>query len=512
MRPDDASAQPREALIVTAEFLGGVLSAWAGAQVAVGAFFLMVQRVGRRQGEYPLFGGLCFLLAVTTGSIAYLYAAGDFENLVAIRIANGAAILAAPVNLHFVYRYIQVPRRKLMFVSFYALAACFEIANFTIWWGDAAMFPINVGILQGVGTANVASAPLAYSFALLALGQLLLGAWLLLSRWRRGHPEALSALLGTSVLIVAVVNDAAIITGVVVESTYLVPHAFLAYAFGVATTLIYGYRAATGELADTAVQLEQSSKDLRRSYAELKVVQDELVKRQQLAAVGELAAVIAHEVRNPLAIIVNAVAALRRPRISESDRQTLLGIVEEETARLNRLVTDLLRYARPITLKKTAISLSDLARRVPAMDKYDCTLEFKLAPDPELETIWVDPTLFRVVFDNLVDNACQSMPGGGKVQIHVTRKAGAGGDFVQIEIRDSGRGMEPETLRRAGDPFFTTRPSGTGLGLPIVERIIEAHEGEIRIESELALGTKVTVLIPLGAPTGVSGSLSFGVQ
>jgi signal transduction histidine kinase len=120
--------------------------------------------------------------------------------------------------------------------------------------------------------------------------------------------------------------------------------------------------------------------------------------------------------------------------------------------------------------------------------------------DPELQTVWVDPSLFRLVFDNLVENACQAMKSGGTVQILVHRGQLRGEPAVRIEIADSGQGMEQGVRERALDPFFTTRPSGTGLGLPIVHRIIEAHGGEIHLDSEEGQGTTVTLLLPLGPP------------
>jgi len=495
---------------VNSDFLAGVLVAWTIAQVALGIFFVLAERVGRRPSEYLLFGVLCFLLAIITGSIAQLYSVGSFEELGPIRLANAAAILAGPVNLHFVYWYAGARRPRGLLWAMYIPALLLEVANLTLWWGASAWVPIEVGVLQGVGRATLASAPCAYFASLLWVGQLLLAGWLLLARVREGDREALSAFVGVAVLLAAVTNDVGLVSGVLRNSLYLVPHAFLAYGFGVATTLLFRYQATSGALEQSVVQLENSSRELRRSHEDLKIVQAELIKKQQLAAVGELAAVIAHEVRNPLAIIVNAVAALRRQRVTEEDRLTLLGIVEEETARLNRLVTDLLRYSRPMTLKRAPISLADMARRVPAMDKYDCSIEFKIAADPELETIWVDPTLFRVVFDNLVDNACQAMPNGGNVLVNVTRHDKPEKAYARIEISDAGRGMEADTLHRARDPFFTTRPSGTGLGLPIVQRIIEAHGGEIKLESEPSRGTTVTLLIPLGEPIGPDGSLRLG--
>src|SRR6185295_10845749 len=119
------------------------------------------------------------------------------------------------------------------------------------------------------------------------------------------------------------------------------------------------------------------ARDLSRAYEELRTAQDELVRKEQLAAVGELSAVVAHEMRNPLAIITNAVATLRRPGILAEDRDTLLLILEEETSRLNRLVGDLLRYARPVNLERQHVSLRDLAERGLALaeGKLDLTAE-----------------------------------------------------------------------------------------------------------------------------------------
>jgi signal transduction histidine kinase len=279
------------------------------------------------------------------------------------------------------------------------------------------------------------------------------------------------------------------------------PHAFLLYAFGVAGTLLLRYRVGKDELEKAARSLQEKTEELRHSYAELRLVQNELVTKKQLAAVGELAAAIAHEVRNPLAVIVNAVAGLRRSAVREEDRTMLLGIVDEEAARLNRLVTDLLRFARPVSVKRSPVSLLELANRSRSSAMLDGhQIVVRMDEDPDLHTVWVDPSLFRLVFDNLVENACQAMKSGGTVQILVHRGQLRGDPAVRIEIADSGQGMEQGVRERALDPFFTTRPSGTGLGLPIVHRIIEAHGGEIRLDSEEGQGTTVTLLLPLGPP------------
>jgi len=119
--------------------------------------------------------------------------------------------------------------------------------------------------------------------------------------------------------------------------------------------------------------------------------------------------------------------------------------------------------------------------------------------------------LFRLVFDNLVENACQAMPTGGVVKINVRRGELNHEECARVSISDNGHGMDAEVLQRATHPFFTTRPSGTGLGLPIVQRIVEAHGAKIKIESEPSVGTTVELTIPLRLPEHVeiyeSGSM-----
>src|SRR5690606_6500389 len=140
--------------------------------------------------------------------------------------------------------------------------------------------------------------------------------------------------------------------------------------------------------------LEARTAELEVSYAEIDMMYNELSQKQQLAAVGELAAAIAHEVRNPLAIIMNAVSGMRRKTISERDRETLLSIVNEETERLNHLVTELLRFARPVAASRGPASLLDICSRAAkeAPDGYTVRV---VTEGDHLEPVLVDPGLFR---------------------------------------------------------------------------------------------------------------------
>ncbi len=490
---------------MTGTFLSGVLSAWAAAQLGLGAFFVLAYFAGRRESEYLVFGLLCFSLSIMSVGVAIDYHGGrSIEGLRADQISLAGVIFAAVLNVHFALCFIGLKNRFRACLPLYLLACFFFVANCTGALWQAGKYHLVVSDVFGQHVEHYVgeSSAIGNAFYFVGLLETLATVAILLKAYRSGRRAALASLIGISLTVPAVVNDVGLASGVLKNTIALLPHAFLIFAFGVAGTLLMRYRLAAGGLEQTTQRLQLRTDELRSSYAELKVVQSELVTKNQLAAVGELAAAIAHEVRNPLAVIVNAVAGLRRASGREEDRAMLLNIVDEEAARLNRLVTDLLRFARPVSVKRSPVSLVELANRSrsQAEDGHDVTVA--IDGDPEIQTVWVDPSLFRLVFDNLVQNACQAMRAGGRVDIVVTRGKLPGGPAVSIQIKDHGHGMETEVRERALDPFFTTRPSGTGLGLPIVQRIVEAHGGELSIESEEGAGTTVTLLLPLGAPQG----------
>lgn len=489
---------------MTGIYMSGILSAWAAAQLGLGAFFVLAYFVGRREPEYFVFGLLCFALSVMSVGVAMDYHDGARSTGVfADQIGLSGVIFAAVLNVHFALCFSGVQQRTRWVAPLYALSLVYFVAN----WTGAMWLPEKFRIVSSnvfgervvhmIGSASL----LGNSFYLVGLIETLATVYILARAYRSGRRDALASLIGISLAVPAVFNDVGLASGFLRNSISMLPHAFLIFAFGVAGTVLLRYRVAAGGLEQTTQRLQLRTDELRSSHAELRTVQSELVTKNQLAAVGELAAAIAHEVRNPLAVIVNAVAGLRRAGGSEEDRGILLSIVDEEAARLNRLVTDLLRFARPVNVKRSPVSLVELANRSRSQVLDGHEIAVSIDDDPTIQTVWVDPSLFRLVFDNLVQNACQAMRGGGQVDILVTRGQIATGAAVSIRIRDHGHGMEPEVRERALDPFFTTRPSGTGLGLPIVQRIVEAHGGELLIESTEGQGTSVTLLLPLGAPS-----------
>lgn len=242
----------------------------------------------------------------------------------------------------------------------------------------------------------------------------------------------------------------------------------------------------------------------------LQKTQEELVFRERLAAIGELAAVVAHEVRNPLGVLFNSVASLRRlvrkdvGHTTRVDAESILSIVSEETERLNAMATDLLEYARPTAIRAAATSLPALvhdlmraAREAPEATRAEVRVELA----PALPAVHVDARLVRQALLNLVLNALQAMPGGGTLTLRVRMDRRDGASFACIDVSDTGPGIAVEHRDRVLEPFFTTKAKGTGLGLSLVQRVVDAHRGELTLESS-ASGTTFTIRLPAGGPGG----------
>ncbi|WIG94469.1 ATP-binding protein [Myxococcus sp. SDU36] len=245
--------------------------------------------------------------------------------------------------------------------------------------------------------------------------------------------------------------------------------------------------------------------DLQASYVELARTQAQLVHRERLAALGELAAVVAHEVRNPLGAIFNSVASIRRIVGPDSAAVPLLDIVGEESDRLNRIVADLLTFARPPAPHPYAVPLSplveDAVRGALAEAPGQVRVELDLADD--VPSVTVDERMMRQAFLNLAINAVQAMPQGGMLRASVRRATGT--PEVEVRFADSGPGIAPDVRARIFEPFFTTKAKGTGLGLAVVKRIIESHQGRVALESQPGQGTTFRLYLPLDTPaTAVS--------
>jgi signal transduction histidine kinase len=473
------------------DLLAILLAATGAAELLAGLLFAV--SFGRRPAdrEYGVAAMLC--VAATEHAVGTLLAgrvADPASAEAAERVAWFGLLLFLPAAVHFALDYRGVRAKWQALVAPYGLAVALCVLDARGMLGSA------VGAHRGGALAPAGIA--AELFAVAGAATVL---FLVARAYLSGRREALAVVVGTTVLLATTINDVGVASGAFTTG-YLVDAGVLAFVVGIATTPSARYSGIATELERRTRELRNRTRELRRSYEELRAAQEELVKKEQLAVVGELAAVIAHEVRNPLAIISNAVAGLRKQAISREDHGTLLLILDEETNRLNRLVTDLLRYARPVNVQRQQFSLADLLTRTLALANADRdSIRIELKVEAHEGRIWGDSNLLRQVFDNLVDNAVQAMGTNGALTVRIRASTEEGVDGLAVDIIDTGEGMDTQVRSRARDPFFTTRPSGTGLGLAIVDRIVDAHGGHFAIDSRAGEGTTVTVFLPHGTPS-----------
>ena len=226
--------------------------------------------------------------------------------------------------------------------------------------------------------------------------------------------------------------------------------------------------------------------------------QREAAQRERLSALGRLSTVVAHEIRNPLMIIKTALRGLRKESVAPADVKTAVADIDEEIARLNRIVTEVLDFAQPIRFDLVPTNINALCADADRASGADGTpLGARMNLDPRLPEVVTDGERVRLVLVNLLTNARHALAGRpvdpGDISITTTRVNDA---RVAIAVSDRGTGISPEHLARIFDPYFTTRRTGTGLGLAISRNIIEGLRGTIAISSRTGEGTTVRVELP----------------
>lgn len=231
--------------------------------------------------------------------------------------------------------------------------------------------------------------------------------------------------------------------------------------------------------------------------------------KERLAHLGEMAAGIAHEIRNPLASLSGSMQILNQELQLSGQQGRLLQIALNETERLNHLVTSFLEYSRPRAPQKSPVRLNSFLEEERLFFNHSVDPEGKfrilLEIDPEL-TVWIDPSLMRQVFLNLAKNAHEAMPVGGRLTIKgFSVRTGPGAEACHILFEDNGPGIDRSALDKIFNPFFSTKEQGTGLGLAIVHRIVSEHGGQIKVESSPASGTRFEIVFPMEQGNGVSG-------
>jgi len=251
-----------------------------------------------------------------------------------------------------------------------------------------------------------------------------------------------------------------------------------------------------------------------QDLTEMKKLEADLRLKDRMAAVGELSAGIAHEIRNPLAAIAGSVQVLKSSKSLSTQEERLMSIVLKESERLNKSIADFLRFVRPQEKMSVqfdvAASLSETLELFANSPELREDHKIERAIDPPTFSLVGDADQIRQVFWNLARNAVQAMPEGGRLSVRTYVGDGA----YNIVFTDSGRGMSEGDLARLFQPFRTNFPSGTGLGMAISYRIVQEHGGKIDVSSRLGKGTTITVSLPTNlsrAQRGITGAAAIGV-
>ena len=255
------------------------------------------------------------------------------------------------------------------------------------------------------------------------------------------------------------------------------------------------------ELQRTAEGLEQSYKKLQEQSEQLIAIENSLRSAEKLSTIGEMAAVLAHEIRNPLGSIRGSAEILRDDYQPGDPKYEFIDIQIKETERLNRVVEDFLRMARPLPTDfeccRIHVELETVVLLV-VNDARDRGISLLLQPQGSDVYVKGNYEKLRQAFLNIVINALQAMTRGGSLTISVMAKYDVCSDGIcEITFCDTGRGIATDVLPRIFDPFYTTKSDGTGLGLAITRKIIEGHGGTMAIESTFGHGTTVWVCLPL---------------
>ncbi|MCC6546156.1 hypothetical protein IT570_03220 [Candidatus Sumerlaeota bacterium] len=255
-------------------------------------------------------------------------------------------------------------------------------------------------------------------------------------------------------------------------------------------------------------QLESRIGEISRILDHLNKLQDKLFEAEKLASIGRLSATLAHEIRNPLTIIKASTDIIMDDLHEQGGSASAVGLIRDEVGRMDRIITDLLNFARP---KKPMLEQHELCVLVrhwlpPVVEELE-KVGIQLVPrlDKFSGQVRVDADQLYQVFLNLVWNARDALAGVGNPHIFVS--VDEGGDSLNLIIQDTGPGMLPEVLKQVREPFFTTKAQGTGLGIPVSVQLIEGMGGKFVMESELEFGTTVTLMLPRAGRRGVPDSI-----
>jgi len=225
----------------------------------------------------------------------------------------------------------------------------------------------------------------------------------------------------------------------------------------------------------------------------------QLERADRLASIGEMAAGIAHEIKNPLAGISAAVTIIKDDMPDDDPRGAILAEVIEQVKRLDKTVNDLLFFGKPSLPELTCVDINSILMttlKFASQHRGVVQIERRINLQPDLPPVYADGKQMQQVFLNIVLNAYQAMPTGGELGITSSLTVRNDIEYVRVDISDTGSGIPPQILEKIFTPFYTTKAQGTGLGLPICNKLIKLHKGDIRVTSDSSAGTVFTVELP----------------
>jgi two-component system, NtrC family, sensor kinase len=261
------------------------------------------------------------------------------------------------------------------------------------------------------------------------------------------------------------------------------------------------------EIGDLGRNFNHMLQQLRESREEIETLhRTQMSRAEHLATLGELAAGLAHEIRNPLAGIAGVIEIIGRDLPSTSPARAVVKDVRQEIAQINRILSDLLETARPhppqvcVSNLNTTVEHAVMLARQQVLSK---PIKIELQQAPDLTEVEHDSDQIHQVLLNLLLNAVQAMEGAGMVRVEI----GSRGEYASVIVSDTGRGIPAQNIPNIFRPFYTTKGNGTGLGLSLARRIVEEHHGRIEVSSVVGKGSKFTVLLPFNMPAAQAAAI-----